>query len=98
MWALICSGCVRMSKPATRAAAAAGREDAAEHADRRRFARPVGTQEAEDFAAADLEADPVDGHEAAEPLLQVPDDDGFAGRRRAEGGGRKDGGRMKAEG
>ena len=46
-----------------RARAAAGRENAAEHADGGRFARPVGPQETEDFAPVDLEADAIDGHE-----------------------------------
>ena len=53
------------------APAAAGGENAAEHADGGRFAGPVGSQETEDFALGHLEADVIDGHETAEPLFQV---------------------------
>ena len=62
------------------ARAAAGAEDAAEHADGGRLARPVRAQEAEDLALLDLEADAIDGHEVAEPLFQVVDHDGGIAR------------------
>ena len=59
------------------AAAAAGRrQDPAEHADRRRFARSIGPQETKDLAAVDLEADLVHRHEAAEAALELVDADG----------------------
>ena len=42
-----------------------------EHLDRRRLARPVGSQEPEDFAGHNVEADVIDGREAAEPFRQL---------------------------
>ena len=47
---------------------AARPEEAAEDADRRRFPRAVGSEEAHDFAAPRLEAHVVDGDEIAEAL------------------------------
>ena len=50
MLALICSGWRADVEAGHRARAAAGRENAAEHADGGRFARPVGPEEAENLA------------------------------------------------
>src|SRR6185503_7914905 len=46
-------------------------QEAGEHADGRRLARPVGPQEAEDLARVDLEADVIDGDERSERTGQV---------------------------
>src|SRR5665647_2011167 len=54
-------------------------EEAAEHADRRGFAGPVGSEKAEDPAAVDLERDGVDSREIAEPLRQRLDLDRLLG-------------------
>ena len=53
--------------------AACGREQPAEHAKRRGLARPVGPEQAEDLAPVDVEADVVDGGEAAKLPDQVAD-------------------------
>ena len=47
------------------------RRDAADHAHRRRLAGAVRPEEAERLAAVDLDVDPVDGGEVAEPLDQA---------------------------
>jgi hypothetical protein len=52
-------------------APAAGREKARDHLHRRGLAGAVGPEEAEHLAGADAEADLVDGHEAAEALVQT---------------------------
>src|SRR5581483_11338385 len=49
------------------------RQDAAEHADRGRLPRAVGSEEAPDLARADVERDAVDGDERSEPPRQVAD-------------------------
>ena len=56
-----------------------GRQNAAQHADGGRFARPVGAEEPEDLAAVHLEADVTDRHETAEPLDQIADHNGLVG-------------------
>ena len=62
-------------KTADRAAAAGRRQDAAEHADRRRLAGTVGSQKTKDLSFRHVEADAIDRHEAAETPLQVVDRD-----------------------
>jgi len=52
------------------------RQQAAQNPDRGRLPRPVRPQEAEDFAAPDVERDVVDGDEATEALDQVFGPDG----------------------
>jgi len=56
--------------------AVGGSGEGAEHADDGGFACAVGSEEAEDFAGHDLEADVVDGGEVAEHFLEVGDGDG----------------------
>ena len=51
--------------------AAVGPVVAADHVDQRRLARPVGPDEAQDLAGADLECHARQGLEAAERLLHV---------------------------
>ena len=66
--------------------AAIRRTQALEHLDRRRLARPVRAEEAEDLAAPDLERDTVDGVHVAVRLANVAaaddrvGDDGGHGR------------------
>ena len=57
---------VRRSKPATRNCARRRRQQAAQHAERRGLAGPVGAEQAENLAAGDGEAHVVDGDEGAE--------------------------------
>ena len=58
---------------------AVGREKSAEHLDRGCFARPVGSDESEDFPPADRKVDRLDRPEAAEPLLESADFHGWSG-------------------
>ena len=73
-------------------AAGGRRQQAGQHPDRRRLAGAVRAEEAEDAAAGDVEADRVDGGEAAEPPRHAAhrDDRPAVGRRRGLGrrGGR----------
>ena len=72
--------------------AAAGREEAAQHAKRRRLAGPVGPQQPEDLPALDFEADVIDRGEVAETPDQIVDlNDGLAGSRCRCGMGRDTG-------
>jgi hypothetical protein len=57
-------------------AAARRRQQTAQHPDRRRLARAVGPEEAEDLAFFDRERNPVHGGKRAEALAQVPELDG----------------------
>src|SRR5271157_6461522 len=57
-----------------------GPQDAAQDADQRRLARAVGTDQAEDLAARDVEVDVIQSHVATEPLGQAS---GEHGRRHA---------------
>ncbi len=71
--------------------AAAGTHERAQHPDRRRLARSVGAQEAEDLAAGDLEVDAPHGLHLGVALGQPFDGDGRAARaveRRHRGRGR----------
>ncbi len=52
------------------------RQEAGQHADGGCFARPVGTEEAKDFAGAHVKADPVHSGETAEAFGQPFDGDG----------------------
>ena len=71
MFCLISSDCVATSRPPTVARARSRRQQAAQHADGGGFARAVGAEEAEDFAAADVELTSIHGDEIAEALDQV---------------------------
>ncbi len=69
--------------------AAIGVAQAFEHLQGGRFARAVGTEDAEDFAALDGEGDAVDGDFGAVGFVEVARfDDGFGGGCDACGGGR----------
>src|SRR5690606_17504925 len=70
-------------EPGDRASAAARREDAGQHPDRGRLAGAVRTKKAEDLALGHVERDAVDGDEAAETALQLPDRHGDVLLRRA---------------
>ena len=63
------------SMPSTRTVSPIGLVQALEDLDRRRLARAVGPQQAEDLARVDLEADAVDGLDVAVALVQVGDRD-----------------------
>ena len=56
-----------------------GAEDVEGDPHRRRLAGPVGAEEAEDLARVDGEADPVEGPDLPERLLEVGDDEAHAG-------------------
>jgi hypothetical protein len=57
-----------------------GRPEALQDLDRRRLPRPVGAEEPEDLAAADLEVDPVDGVRRPVRLPQRANGDHWLGR------------------
>ena len=64
------------------------RRRAADHPHRRRLAGAVRSEEPERLAAVDLDVDPVDGREVAEPLDEPARfDQGFAGHRTEPTGG-----------
>ncbi len=50
-----------MSWPAASTLPDVGRHDAADDADQRRFAGPIGAQQGEDFAALDIQAGGLEG-------------------------------------
>src|SRR5689334_2873781 len=56
--------------------AAGRRQQARQHPDRRRLAGAVGADKTEDVTGRDVERDPVDGDEAAEPPGEIVDLDG----------------------
>jgi hypothetical protein len=66
---------VRDVESEDRRLATVGRAQALENLDRRRLARPVRPQQAEDLARADAEADAVDRYDVAVDLSNVPDTD-----------------------
>src|SRR5215210_5196483 len=71
-------------EPADPDRARAGRQQAADHLDRRGLARTVGAEEGEQLAGADPQVEPVDGPLAAEGLGHLPQFDhgrGSSGRR-----------------
>ena len=76
MLALICSGWVRMSKPATVPAPPLGARMPQSMRMVVDLPAPLGPRNPNTSPLLDLEADAIDGHEAAEPLFQVFDDDG----------------------
>ena len=57
-------------------AAAVGRQQRGQHAERRRLAGAVRPEQAEDLARLDRERDAVDGGDLAEPDDEVVDEDG----------------------
>ena len=61
-------------------------EQAAQHAKGRGLAGAVGAEQAEDFAAMDLEADMIDRGECAEPPDQIVDLDDSAAAGAGTGG------------
>ena len=75
----------RRRRPSTVSSPRVGLAQALEHLDRRRLARAVGPEQAEDLAAADLEADAVDRLHVAVRLAHVVDaDDGLGVRHRPD--------------